>query len=441
MKELDLGLSTLNPKQLLFFKSDCRYTMYGGSRGGGKSYAVQRKASLLALEYPGIKIMIVRRTLPELRENHVLPLQDLLNGVAKYKDSEKCFIFPNGSRIKLGYCEHEGDVLQYQGQEWDILFIDEATHLTEYQYQRLTEIIRGTNGFPKRMYLTCNPGGVGHAWVKRLFVDRVYKSAENPDDYCFIQASVFDNTALLEKDPGYLKVLEALPEDKRKADLYGEWDVYEGQYFTEWERELHVCEPFEIPPSWRRYLTIDYGLDMFAAEWVAVNEFGRAFVYREFCKSGLTVSEAAEVIRQMNDPVYISYAPPDLWNRRNDTGRSAADIFAEHGVYLARATNNRVQGWYDLKEWLHPFTDEQGVKNSGIKFFRNCGEIIRCIPLLQFDEKNPNDVATEPHSITHAPDAIRYFVAGHPLPATKETEKYEANRDLYSRQMQSLLDF
>ena len=158
MKELNLGLDTLNPKQLLFFKSECRYTMYGGSRGGGKSYAVQRKASLLALEYPGIKIMIVRRTLPELRENHVLPLQDLLNGVAKYKDSEKCFIFPNGSRIKLGYCEHEGDVLQYQGQEWDILFIDEATHLTEYQYQRLTEIIRGTNGFPKRMYLTCNPG-------------------------------------------------------------------------------------------------------------------------------------------------------------------------------------------------------------------------------------------------------------------------------------------
>ena len=286
-----------------------------------------------------------------------------------------------------------------------------------------------------------NKLGVGHAWVKRLFVDRVYKSAENPDDYCFIQASVFDNTALLEKDPGYLKVLEALPEDKRKADLYGEWDVYEGQYFTEWERELHVCEPFEIPPSWRRYLTIDYGLDMFAAEWVAVNEFGRAFVYREFCKSGLTVSEAAEVIRQMNDPVYIAYAPPDLWNRRNDTGRSAADIFAEHGVYLARATNNRVQGWYDLKEWLHPFTDEQGVKNSGIKFFRNCGEIIRCIPLLQFDEKNPNDVATEPHSITHAPDAIRYFVAGHPLPATKETEKYKANRDLYFKQMQSLLDF
>lgn len=428
MKEVDLGLATLNPKQIEFFLSECRYTMYGGSRGGGKSYAVQRKAALLASEYNGIKILIIRRTFPELRENHVLPLMDLLNGVAKYKESDKAFIFPNGSRIKLGYCEHEGDVLQYQGQEWDIIFIDEATHLTEYQFQRLTEIVRGTNGFPKRMYLTCNPGGVGHAWVKRLFVDRVYNEFENPDDYCFIQASVFDNTALLEKDPGYLRVLEALPEDRKRADLYGDWDVYEGQYFSEWNRALHVCEPFPIPPTWRKYLAIDYGLDMFAAEWIAVNEYGRAFVYREFCQKNLTVGEAADVIRRINDPVFITYAPPDLWNRRNDTGRSAADIFAEHGVYLARAQNNRIQGWYDFKEWLRPIVDEQGKKSAGIKFFRNCKEIIKCIPLLQFDEKNPNDVATQPHDITHAPDAIRYFVAGHPIPASAK-KKHE--RDEY----------
>jgi phage terminase large subunit len=143
----------------------------------------------------------------------------------------------------------------------------------------------------------------------------------------------------------------------------------------------------------------------------------------------------------MNDPVYIAYAPPDLWNRRNDTGRSAADIFAQQGVYLARATNNRVQGWYDLKEWLHPTIDEQGQKTAGIKFFRNCTEIIKCLPLLQFDQKNPNDVSTEPHSITHAPDAIRYFVAGHPLPAVAETKDYTNKRDDYLGQMKSLLDF
>ena len=246
MKTLQIGEP--NPKQLLFYQSKYKYTLYGGARGGGKSYAVRCKACMLALNYAGIKILIIRRTFPELKENHVIPLTERLNGIAKYKESEKAFFFPNGSRIKLGYCEHEGDVLQYQGQEWDVIFIDEATHLTEYQFQKLTEIIRGANDFPHRMYLTANPGGVGHAWVKRLFIDRAYTGKENPDDYTFIPASIYDNTALLEKDPGYLQTLENLPEDQKKAELYGSWDVYEGQYFTEWDRDLHVIEPFEIPP-------------------------------------------------------------------------------------------------------------------------------------------------------------------------------------------------
>lgn len=440
MKELNIGEP--NPKQLLFYKSEYKYTLYGGARGGGKSYGVRAKACLLALNYPKIKILIIRRTMDELRENHIIPLSELLNGIAKYKESERCFSFPNGSRIKLGYCEHESDVLQYQGQEWDIIFLDEATHMTEYQYQKLTEIIRGANDFPHRMYLTANPGGVGHAWVKRLFIDRVYRDGEDPKDYTFIPASVFDNTVLMEKDPEYVKKLEALPEDQKKAELYGNWDVYEGQYFTEWDKSIHVCEPFLIPPTWRKYLSIDYGLDMFAAEWTAVDTLGNAYVYREYCKSGLTVSEAAEIIKEIDDPTYISYAPPDLWNRRNDTGRSAAQIFAEHGIYLSSAKNNRVQGWYDLKEWLHPIEDFKGGLTSRLKIFRNCTEIIKCIPLLQFDDKNPNDVAKTPHQITHAPDALRYFVAGHPLPAMDEAQNGKSkSNNQYSQQMQSLLNF
>lgn len=156
MKELNIG--TLNPKQLLFFKSEKKYTMFGGARAGGKSYAVRYKAALMALKYSGIKILIIRRTFAELRKNHTLPLMEILNGIAKYKDSEKAFIFPNGSRIELGYCDTESDVLQYQGVEYDVVFLDEATQMTEYQFHWLAETIRGTNGFPKRMYLTCNPG-------------------------------------------------------------------------------------------------------------------------------------------------------------------------------------------------------------------------------------------------------------------------------------------
>lgn len=425
-----------NERQKLFFESRTKYTLYGGARGGGKSWAVRVKACLLAFQFAGIRILIVRRTFPELYENHVIPLQEMLHGICPYRDKDKSFNFPNGSRLKLGYCANEGDVLQYQGQEYDIVFMDEATQLTEYQFNMLKAIVRGVNEFPKRIYLTANPGGVGHMWVKRLFIDRAFKGNEKPEEYSFIPAKVYDNKALMDKDPDYLDNLKSLPEDLRKAHLDGDWNVFAGQFFNEFDSELHVCEPFIIPPSWRRYLTLDYGLDMLAAYWIAVNEYGRAYVYREIYQSGLIVSDAADLIKSVNEPVFISYAPPDLWNRRNDTGRSAADIFAEHGVTLARATNNREQGWLDLKEWLHPFIDEQGEKTAGLKIFRNCQNLIRCLPAVQFDEKNPNDMAKEPHELTHSCDSIRYFVAGRPLPASAKVIDSD-----YSRDIEELVNF
>ena len=170
--KLDIDISTANPKQIQFFKSRKRFVGYGGARGGGKSWALQKKAILLSVNYPGIKILLLRRTYPELQENHINTLIVQLKNFAIYKSSDKCFTFPNGSRIKLGYCKSESDVLQYQGQEYDVIFLDEATQFTEYQFETLTATLRGANDFPKRMYLTCNPGGVGHEWVKRLFVNK-----------------------------------------------------------------------------------------------------------------------------------------------------------------------------------------------------------------------------------------------------------------------------
>ncbi len=185
-----------NPKQRQFMLAKTRFVAYGGARGGGKSWAVRQKAKLLALNYAGIKELILRRTFPELRENHILPLNVDLTNIAKYKETDKSFTFPNGSRLKFGYCDAESDVLQYQGQEYDVIFLDEATQFTEFQYNALTACLRGANGLPKRMYLTCNPGGVGHEWVKRLFIDKKYRPTENPDDYTFIAARVYDNKAV-----------------------------------------------------------------------------------------------------------------------------------------------------------------------------------------------------------------------------------------------------
>ncbi len=417
---MTLNIGELYPKQILFCKATNKYICYGGARGGGKSYVSRIKMILLALNYSGIQILLLRRTLKELRENHVLQFQKLLRGIATYKDSTKEFIFPNGSRIVLGYCDNEKDVLQYQGQAYEVIVLEEATMFTEFQFQSLTESNRMSGNlkvhFIPRMYFTCNPGGVGHAWVKRLFIDKDYKETENPEDYLFIPAQVFENKYLMENDPQYVKTLENLPDDRKQAMLYGNWDVFDGQFFREFNRNIHVIEPFTIPEEWNRYIAIDYGLDMFAVLFIAIDTKGKAYVYNEIYKSNLIVSEARQILKScMRDKKYKNiYAPPDLWNRNRDTGKSTFELFYEGGLMFTEASNNRVAGWLNVKEWLKvkKVRDEQTgklKKESNLKIFSNCTNLIRCLPQLQYDDKNPNDVATEPHELTHITDALRYF--------------------------------
>lgn len=415
----EIVLPPPQPKQELFFAARERYVCYGGARGGGKSWCVQHKSVLMAVRYAGIRILILRRTLVELRENHIRPMRKLLRGVADYKATDKAFEFPNGSLIVFGYCDSEGDVDQYQGQEYDVIFLDEATHFTEYQYATLTAALRGANDFPKRMYLTCNPGGPGHAWVKRLFIDRDFRGGERPEDYVFIPAKVTDNKLLVEKDPEYVRRLDNLPRGLREAWRDGNWDVFVGQYFTEWDREVHVCEAFPPGAWWRWYVTMDYGLDMLAALLIGVDEAGNAWVVGEVYEGrdrgegheGLIISEAAEAVRALaGEKTITAYlAPPDLWNARQESGKSVADIFAEHGVYLTKTSNDRVNGWLAVKEWLKVREDADGIKRPRIRIFPNCRNLIRCLPLLQYDEHRVNDVANSPHELTHAPDALRGF--------------------------------
>ena len=407
-------------RQAEFFRARNRYVLYGGARGGGKSWAVRRKAELNALGLPGLQQIIIRRTFPELRENHILPMRAELGDLAVYSEKDKAFTFPNGSRIRFGYCAAESDVLQYQGQETDVLFIDEATQLTEWQFQWLDKMVRGANDHIKRTVLTANPGGVGHAFVKRLFIDRDFREAENPDDYLFIPAKVYDNPALMAKDPGYERGLKNLPPALRAAWLDGNWSVFAGQMFTEFDFGTHVIEPFDVPEHWRRYVALDYGMDMLAAYLIAIDEHDNAYVMRERYQGrdlapgaeGLIASEAARVVADMvgEDKVNLYLAPPDLWQRKPETGRSVADIFREAaGINLTQASNDRVAGWMAVHERLKVEPDEQGQPSARLRIFRGCDNLIRTLPLLQYDEKKPNDAATEPHEITHAPDALRYF--------------------------------
>ena len=223
---------------------------------------------------------------------------------------------------------------------------------------------------------------------------------------------------MAEYDPTYEKRLDNLPDKERRALKYGDWDVFDGQYFNEFRRDIHVIEPFKIPDTWRRFRARDYGLDMCAVLWIALDWNMNAYVYKEFYKPGLIVSEAAKQINAMTDEeIYCDYAPPDLWNRNRDTGKSTFDIFAENKQYLTKADNNRVQGWLAVHEWLKIIQDEQGGLTSKLKIFSNCTNLIRCLPAVVHDEKNPNDVATEPHELTHITDALRYFCTMWQVPA------------------------
>lgn len=396
------------------------FVLYGGARGGGKSWALRVKLLLLAIKYPGIHMLLIRRTFPDLRENHAIPMQKLYHGIATYKASDKVFEFYNGSRLVLGYCATEMDTTQFSGQEYQIIAIDEATQHTERVFSDLSACMRGGDeSMPHRMYLTANPGGIGHSWVKRLFLDKEYRNSEKPEDYKFIPAKVYDNPHLLKSSPRYVQMLENLPDNIREAWLNGDWNVFSGQYFTMWRNDIHIVEPFAIPTWWERYSAMDYGHDAFACYDIAVDEKGRAYVVDEIFQEGLWVEQAAKLFNQKfkGRNFSVNYAPPDLWHAHNDTGRSTFEMFAEKGIYLYKAKNDRVQGWYDLADWLQPRIDSDGSEYANLRVFKNCKNLIKCLPLIQCDEKKPNDVATTPHDLTHSPDAIRYFVAGRPYPA------------------------
>jgi hypothetical protein len=283
---------------------------------------------------------------------------------------------------------------------------------------------RGANGYPKHIKSSTNPGGVGHVWVKERFIDigtygEIHECRLETGEKTtrlFIPSFVTDNKFLMESDPDYVKRLDALPEKERKALKDGNWDIFDGQYFKDFDRSVHVIEPFMIPDNWDRYRTLDYGLDMLACYWIAIDGHGNEYVYKELYENDLIISEAAKRILEMDgeDKIRTTYAPPDLWNRRNDTGKSAAEIFRENGVYLSKSSNNRVIGWYAVQEHLKIYEkkDEQTgetYKTSKLRIFNTCLNLIRTLPVIQRDEKNPNDCAKEPHELTHAPDAIRGF--------------------------------
>ena len=429
---------SLTPRQWAFVNARADEVLFGGAAGGGKSYGQLADALLYALQYPGSRQLMLRRTYPELEKSLIRGALEMYpRNLFTYNKSARSGRFAGGSILDFGAIDQESDVYKYQSAEYDVIRFDELTHFSEQMYVYLISRLRGTNEYPKMVKSSTNPGGIGHGWVKSRFVDigepdKVY--AFTAGSRLYLPARVQDNRFLLNKDPMYVKRLENLSEKDKKALLYGDWDIFEGQYFSDWDRAVHVVSPFNIPAEWRRYFVMDYGLDMLAGYLVAMDSLGNGYVYREIYEGkdnggeGHIVSSAAHRIKELCDGenIYSFLAPPDLWNRQKDSGKSIAALFLQNGIVLSRAPSGRVSGWMQLKEWLHPVLQENGEHLPRLRIFSNCINLIRTLPALQADPKNPDDVALHPHELTHAPDALRYFVASCPrcAPKQKSVKRY-----------------
>ena len=436
-----LNIPNPNEKQKLFLSAKVKHVGYGGARGGGKSWAVRTKAKLLALRYPGIKQLIVRRTYKELTGNHINILRTETLGIAKYNSTDKVLKFANGSTIEFMYCARNSDLDALQGQEYDVIYLDEATQLSEYQMKAITACCRGVNDFPKRIYYTCNPGGQGHAYVKRIFIDKRYLANENPGDYEFIQALVDDNTALMEAQPDYVAQLDALPEKLREAWRFGRWDVFEGQVFAEFvdapehykdRVQTHVIEPFKIPDSWKIYRGFDWGYAKpFSVGWYAVDHDNVMYRFREMygctgeADRGVewTVQRVANEIRrieetdaQLKGRQITGIADPAIW--QEDGGESIAETMQRQRVYFHKADHKRLPGKMQCHYRL-AFNDE-GIPRFYV--FNTCKHFIRTIPALIYSETDVEDVDTKMED--HIYDEWRYVCMARPLaPLEKHTAK------------------
>lgn len=421
-------------------RSWCHEVLYGGAAGGGKSFIQLFEALWYAITYPESKQAIFRRTFPELERSLVRESLLMYPGkpFAKYNKTKHLWEFYNGSTIEFGYLATDDQTALWQGAELHVVRFDEATHFTFYQVNYLRSRIRQkkSQGYPLSLKLSTNPGNVGHMWCKNRFVDPAppftFFTVANGTKRIFIPSRVADNPFV---NDDYRLNLESIEDEaRRKMLLDGDWDIADGAFFSEFSREHHVREPFDVvsDKDVKLYRSIDYGLDMLACYWYAElppsrdNPRGSIYVYRELCEKDLTISDAARKILE-NTParehIIATYAPPDVIAHRDRvTGRNQGDMFAQNGLALTKSNNDRKAGWIAIKELLKL----QDTGRPILKIFNVCTSLIKHLPMLIHDDKNYGDVKTEPHLITHSPDSLRYFaIQWHTLHPVREVEERE----------------
>ncbi len=408
---------TLQPKQREAIQASKIYPVvfYGGSKGGGKSYCIRARQVLRRLSFPGSRGLIVRKTYPELLSNHIRKFFIEYPQTAQwYNKSEKTIYWPNGSTTEFSYLQNTLDVYTYQGREYDDIDVDEVTQHEYEVIKVLRSSLRTTNpNIKPRLFLTGNPGGVGHDEVKRIFIDREFEEGENPNDYHFIQAFVSDNQALMEADPEYAKRLEDLDERHRKMYLEGNWEIAADKAFKMFSKLKHVIKPLIPSSSFGTILSMDWGISSkskFAAYLTAVvpmktddgQKFTRLITFKEWSGSEKKPDEWAEIIYK--DCTKLGIKPdrgyPDsamldaLQDGSMSIGKQMEKKWRELNgeepwLLLTRTAKHRPARIALTFNWLSLAPD----KLPYALFTENCSYLISSLPKLRWDDVKLDDVA------------------------------------------------
>ncbi len=434
------------PKQARFLSSTEDEVLYGGAAFGGKTEALLMHEIRRREKYPGSAGLMLRRTFQDLnKEGALIPRsKEILWGRAHWSEQYHKWTYPNGSVTQFGYLQNPDDHLHYQGTIWEDIKWEELTQFpNEQRYEYVNTFCRSRFAECKPLVrATTNPGGPGHGWVKSRFIDiapwgetYTYKAGGGVKTRLFIPARAEDNAIGLERDPEYVNRLQALPEALRLALWEGSWDSFEGQVFANWRRDLHVCEPFKIPANWTRWTGIDYGFAApFCCLWFArPPDKSRLVIYRELYATGWRAREQALRIKDASkgEKVWTYAADPSMWQQRRETvGNSIADEYAEAGVILKKANNDRMAGLEVVRQALDwkALPGGRVLKPPLLQAFSTCFNFIRTIPALPYDPIKVEDVDTDAED--HAYDAFRYGVMAAAVQEWKRPEQEQVYGEL-----------
>lgn len=428
--------ANFQPKQLEAERAlkDHDYILYGGSAGGGKSYFLRKIPIKFLVEHcyhklglKGVRVGLFCEDYPTLWDRHLNRIPyEFPNWLGNFDKSRHEFTLADKYGGGIIAFRNLDDPSKYLSSEFAMILVDELSKNKRQTFDFLRMRMRWV-GLEKTKFIgASNPGGIGHDWVKKLWIDKKFDEQESSKErFAFIRAKATDNKFL---SNSYHQVLDSLPEKMRKAYRDGNWDVFEGQFFTEWDQTKHVVQPFVIPPDWKRFRAYDHGrLNAACCLWGAVDYDGRVFIYRELYKTGLNVDQlAAEINRLSQSEEYaFSVADPSIFSKTgfvdSSGGQTIAETFARYGVVFLPASNRRVDGW----NLMHQFLYWDNYKEPKLLFFSTCENAIRTIPALIHNDIKPEDVDSS--SEDHAPDATRYLLValheGVSKRSLNETEK------------------